>query len=417
MVRRLFLFKEALLFAGKALRVNLLRTVLSLLGVTVGILSIVGTSAFFDSIEKGLEDSFSMIGDDLVFIQKWPMGPEEGDEEYAWWKYMRRRNPRLRDAEQLSERLTTAEAVAFQVNAPKTVVYRNNNLENVPVAGISYSYDQVISIKVDEGRYFTEQECDAGRPVAIIGDNVRAGLFPNGGALGKKIKVGGTKMEIIGTLEPEGNGLLPQTMDDVILVNVNFITRLVEIKNSMDVQILVKAKQGVETVEMKDEVVAALRPIRGVKPGQDNDFSVMEASFIMDAIDNIFGVMDIVSVVIGIFALLVGGFGILNIMFVSVRERTNQIGIQKSLGARNAFILSQFLMESVFLCMIGAVVALLMIWGLLAIAELVFGFELVLSMGNLLYGMTIATVLGLLAGFLPARKASRMNPVEAIRFK
>lgn len=414
---RLRLVRESAEFAYRALRANLLRTVLSLLGVTVGIFCIVGVSSFFDSIEGSLEDSFSMIGDDLLFVQKWPMGPEQGDQEYAWWKYMSRRNPRVQDADLLQQRLQTAEAVAFQVKTWKTVEFRNNNLENVMVNGVSYPFNQAIGVDLEDGRWFTQNECISGAPLAIIGVNVAEGLFGNESPIGRKIKVGGLKTEVIGLIKREGNGLLPESLDDVVMININMARRLVDVRNAQEVGITVKAREGIDVRETKDELIGTLRAIRGVKPRQDNDFSVMEASAILDAISSIFGVVDVVALILGSFALLVGGFGVLNIMFVSVRERTPLIGIQKALGARNAFIRNQFLMESVFLCMIGALVALVLLWILMMIGAAATGLDLSLSPGNVLYGVVIATVLGLLAGYLPARRASRMNPVDAMRFK
>lgn len=411
------LFKESVAFAVKALRVNLLRTVLSLLGVTVGIFCIVGVSAFFDNIEGEIAQSFSMIGDDLIFVQKWPMGPEDGDEEYAWWKYMRRRNPTVRDADMLSERLTTAAAVSYQVKIWRTLENGNSNIENVPIAGVGFSHNKTVAIKLQSGRWFTETECNTGRPVCIIGTNVAQGLFGEQSPIGQKLKLSGVKMEVIGLIEREGNGLMPESLDDIAIINIGSARRLVDLRNAQEVSITVKAAEGISVDETKDELIGTLRAIRGVKPKQANDFSVIEASFILDAMQSVFGVLDITSIVIGIFALLVGGFGVLNIMYVSVRERTGIIGIQKSLGANNRFIRNQFLMEAIFLCLIGAAVALLLVWVILLIVSGVMEMTLTLSLGNVLYGVSIATGIGLLAGFLPARKASRMNPVEAIRFK
>lgn len=405
-------------FAAKALRVNLMRTVLSLLGVSVGILCIVGTSALFDSVERGIEESFSMIGDDLVFVQKMPMGPEEGDEEYEWWKYMARRNPQVRDAELLAERLSTAEAVSFVVKSWKTIQFGNSSLERVPTIGVMHPYNRMVNVNLSDGRWFTELEVDGGRPVCILGQNVVDGLFgPQTDPIGNAIKVAGLKLEVIGRVEKQGNGLMPESPDDAVLIPVDFARRLVDLRNAQEVNILVKARAGVEVAEMKDEVVAKLRPIRGVKPGQQNDFSVMEASFLTEMVDTLFGYVDIAGIVIGMFALLVGGFGVLNIMYVSVRERTNQIGIQKSLGARRSFILWQFLVESVFLCLIGAFAALLLIWLLFLLASSILEFTFSLSLSNVLSGIGISTAIGLIAGFTPARNAARMNPVDAIRFK
>ncbi len=410
------LIKESLLFALNSLRSNLVRTLLSLLGVTVGIFCIVSVPAFMESIELGMKKSFEMIGDDVVFIQKWPMGPEEGEEEYAWWNYLSRRQPSLKDMDMLEERMDLAEAMAFQVGANEVAEFRNNNLNNAVLLGVTHDYENVINLNIEEGRYFSPLESEGGRNVGIVGYDVAQALFGNDSPIGQTIKMGGLKVDIIGMFEKEGASLLQNGFDKAVVVPVQFSTRLIDLE-LMDTSIMIKAKEGISNNELKNEVIGTFRPIRRLKPGQSNDFSIIEATMITQIIDSIFGVAQLVGIGIGLCALLVGGFGILNIMYVSVKERTNIIGIQKGLGAKNYFILLQFLFESVFLCIIGGIAGLILIYILFFIVNTFIDFETVLSLGKVIQGLIISAILGLLAGIIPAFSASRLNPVEAIRSK
>ncbi|MCB0760669.1 MAG: ABC transporter permease [Flavobacteriales bacterium] len=407
-------FLESFAFATKALRANLMRTILSLSGITVGIFLIIAVLSLVSSLESGVKASFDMLGDDVLFIQKWPMGPEEGDEEYAWWKYMSRRQPRVRDFEDLEDRLAYAEALGFQSAAIKTAKYANNYMENVAVVGVSYGYQDVIEINLEDGRFFTDEEAASGRNVAVLGATTASQLFPDGQAVGKSIKVGGLKVEVIGVILKEGNSLLKNGFDESIVVPVNYATRLYDV-DEVDCSIIVKAKEGVPTEQLKDEIIANFRAIRGIKPTQGNDFSIIAATMIGEFIDGVFGIISGIGFGIGLISIFVGMFGIVNIMFVSVKERTPQIGIQKSLGAKRSFILNQFLIESMILCLIGGVVGLslviLVLYGLSVLTEVNF----FMSWTNAAIGIGMSALIGILSGILPAHRASRLNPVEAMR--
>lgn len=404
------------MFAWQALVTNKLRTILSLLGVTIGIFSIIFVLSVVDSMEADMKSSLDMIGSDILFIQKWPMGPEEGAEEYEWWKYMGRRQPSLKDMEKLDRRLQSHAAMAYQSNIQKSAEYGNNYLDPVFLTGVSYEYNQTITLKIDKGRYFTKQECDAGANVAIIGDIVANQLFGSEDPLGKDIKIGGLKVLVIGVLKKEGASLFGNGTDQAAFLPIEFATRLMNV-DYQDASIIVKAKEGLDNNQLKDEVISTFRAVRSVKPGAANDFSIIESKMISGMVDSIVGVFNIAGVIIGIFAILVGAFSIANIMFVSVRERTNIIGIQKSLGAKNYFILLQFLFESIALCMIGGAIGLffvfLMAKGLTAAVD----FNFILPLSRIVMGLSISVIVGIISGFIPAWKASRLNPVDAIRSK
>lgn len=410
------LIKESFQFAAKALLVNKLRSVLSLLGVAIGIFSIIFVLSVVDSMESDMKKSFDMIGSDILFIQKWPMGPEQGDEEYAWWKYMRRRPPQMRDMEELRDRLPMAAAVAMQSSTVGTAEYKNNFLNEAYPMGVTYQYRETIAISVAEGRYFTADECESGKNFAIIGDIVREQLFGGGSALGKEITISGLKVMVIGVFEKEGASLFGNGFDQSVMMPYDFAVRIIGTESD-DTNIVLKGKEGMTNDELRDEVVAVMREVRSIKPGADNNFSVIQSSMISGMIDSIVGLFNVVGMIIGIFSILVGAFSIANIMFVSVSERTNIIGIQKALGAKNYFILFQFLFESVLLCLFGGTIGLLFVWALTAVLTSAIDFQFILPMSRIVMGVSISVIVGMLAGIIPAMKAARLNPVDAIRSK
>ncbi len=410
------LIKESFQFATNALMVNKLRSMLSLIGVAIGIFSIIFVLSVVDSMEKDMKESFDMIGSDILFVQKWPMGPEEGDEEYAWWKYMSRRPPQLRDMKKLQDRLPTASAIAMQTQGVSVAEYKNNFIKETYPMGVTFQYRETIALNIASGRYFTSDECESGKNYCIIGEIIREQLFGSAEGLGKEITVGGLKVVVIGVFKKEGASLFGNGFDQAIMMPYDFATRIIGTGNDDD-SIVLKAKPGITTTELKDEVTAVMREVRSVKPGADNNFSVIESSMISGAIDSIVSVFNVVGMIIGIFSILVGAFSIANIMFVSVSERTNIIGIQKALGAKNYFILYQFLFESVLLCLFGGAMGLVLVYLLVTVLTSAIEFDFVLSLGRIIMGVSISAIVGIVAGIIPAIRASRLNPVDAIRSK
>ena len=411
------LFGESIAFAYQALVVNKLRTFLSLLGVTIGIFSIISVFTLVDSLKAGIEDSFEILNDDVLFIQQMPWGPEEGDTEFKWWEFIRRRQPSLKDASNLEKRLTKADAVAFATGSSGVSEYKNNSFSSTQIAGVSFDYQKVIKLDIAEGRYFTEAESEGGRNSVIIGSEVAEVLFGNLNPIGKSIKVKGQKVKVIGVFSKEGTSIIGSPFDQLVLMPVKFITRMIDLRKT-DCQILVKSKSGVSNAELKDEIIGQFRAIRKLSIKKKNDFSVNEASMLSALVDGVFVMINAVGVIIGFFAILVGGFSIANIMFVSVKERTNIIGIQKALGAKNSFILLQFLAESVALCVFGGIIGLILMSILVLIINLISdSFTLEIFWSNLVKGVAISALIGVISGILPAYSASRLNPVDAIRSK
>lgn len=402
-------------FAINALVVNRLRTVLSLLGITIGIFAIISVFTLVDTLENDIRSSIEELGDDALMIQKWPMGPEEGDEEYAWWKYWQRPEPKMAEAAQLRERLTLATDVTYQANINRTIERANNFVESVDIAMVTHEFDRVINLKIAQGRYFSEMESTSGKPIVIVGAVIAQKLFPTGSALGKSVKIGGAKATVIGVFEEEGENILGSGFDNAALIPARFGKMMVDSERLQGAQLIVKAAPGVSNEQLKDEVVSALRNIRRQRPTEEKSFAVIEPAMLNSLIDELIGFINTIGWVIGGFSILVGGFSISNIMFVSVKERTGQIGIQKSLGARNNFILTQFLAESIILSLIGGGVGLFIIYLGTLVASAALDMEVVLSLANIGIGLGLSVVIGLISGLVPAWMASQLDPVEAIR--
>lgn len=416
MIVLLRLIKESLLFAVISLTVNKLRTFLSLLGITIGIFAIILVYSIVDSLEKNIRDSVSQLGDNVVYVQKWPWG---GGGEYPWWKYLNRPVPLSKESDLLRKRSQYAENIAFGTSLGGANAKRNGlDAGGVEVLGVTFEYNQIWDFELQEGRYFTETEMYGGKPYGIIGANIAEGLFSGGESpIGQQITIRGQKLIVIGVFEKVGESLVGQSYDKMVLVPFKFVRTVVNTDRNDGNLIMVSAKEGITLAQLKDELTGLMRSIRRLRPGADDNFALNDPSLISNQLDGLFGVLGLVGTVIGGFSILVGGFGIANIMFVSVRERTNEIGIQKALGAKNFVILIQFLTESIVLCLVGGAAGLLLVYlGALAAAK-AFDFDIFLSTKNIVVGLGLSGVIGLLSGFIPAWMASRLDPVEAIRMQ
>lgn len=410
------LFSESFLFAFQALRVNKLRTFLSLLGITIGIFAIISVFTVTDSLERKIRSDVSSLGNNVIYVQKWPWVPEGGG-DYPWWKYMNRPVPGIKEMNELDKKSSTASAMAYVADiGSQTLKHKSSSVENCNIICASHKYDEVKNFDISEGRYFTESESNSGKPVALIGDDIKGALFPKGNAIGNELVVRGYKLTIIGTIEKQGSSLIDNSLDNVVIIPINFARSIINLRsNDIDPFIMVKAREGIATTEMKDELRGAMRSVRKLKPLESEDFALNETSLLSNGLEQLFSTLNIAGWIIGIFAILVGGFGIANIMFVSVKERTNVIGIQKSLGSKNYFILLQFLIEAVVLCIIGGCIGLLLVLLLSIAATNATGFDLTLTTGNIVMGIFISAIIGIISGYIPAYQASQMNPVDAIR--
>ncbi|WP_286755971.1 ABC transporter permease [Roseivirga sp. UBA838] len=410
------LMGESIRFALQVLTTNLLRTTLSLLGVTIGIMLIISVFTMVDSLEKNIKDSLDFLGSNVVTVDKFPYGTGP-DPNYPWWKYFRRPNNSYSEFEFLQANLKNATAITIVGSASTTVRYKSSSLGGTDVWGITYQYKDVYEVEIAQGRYFTQQEIEGGRSVAIIGNEVAQTLFPNENPIGKDIKVRGYKVRVIGIMQREGESFIgTPSNDDRIYIPYKMFTKMYYIGRIFGINPSVAVKgleDDIGLVELQNEMEGLLRKARGLRPKEESNFALNRPEAIAEALGGIFDVLGMAGWVIGGFAILVGGFGIMNIMFVSVQERTKLIGIQKSLGAKNYFILFQFLFESVFLCLLGGAVGVLIVFLLTFIP---FGtLEVTLSAKNILLGVVVSSIIGVASGIIPSAKAARLDPVDAMR--
>ncbi|MGY5851614.1 ABC transporter permease [Salegentibacter sp. F14] len=408
------LLKESFTFAVNALRNNKLRTFLSLLGVTIGIFSIIAVLAAVDSLEKEIKGSLSSLDNSTIIIMRFSFGPTDVPQ----WKRQQFPDVSYDEYQHLKRSLPELDAVSYVIGVPsESIKYQDVTSENVDVGAVTSEYYDIEAFELNEGRFFNESESVSGSAVVVLGHEIAINLFGNSSPLGKEVRLYGRKLQVIGVLEKQGASLFGNSRDGQAFLPVNLVRRIYGDNNKgVFPQIILKPEEGVDNAEFMAIVEQQLRNYRAIKPGETNTFFINQLQGFADFIDNITGQMNIIGLIISGFSLLVGGFGIANIMFVSVKERTNLIGIQKSLGAKNKFILFQFLFEAVILSVIGGLIGLFLVWVVSIIASQFTGdFEFVLSPWNLMLGTIVAAVIGLISGIIPAISASKLDPVEAIR--
>ncbi len=407
--------KESFNFAISALKNNKLRTFLSLVGVTIGIFSIIAVLAAVDSLKKEIEGSISGLDNKTIIIMRVNFGPTDVPQ----WKWEQFPDVTFEEYQYLERSVPNIEAITYTLNVPnETIKYEENQVVNVPIGAVTDSYYNIENLKLAEGRFFNASESNSGSHVVVLGDEIANKLFGGGAqAIGKKVRIYGRKFTVIGVLAKEGAGLFGNSKDTSVWIPVNVLRRIYGDNNKNTFpQIVIKPKRNVDNAEFIAMLTQQLRLKRGLKPNQINDFFVNQLQGLTDFIDNITKSMNIIGLIISGFSLLVGGFGIANIMFVSVKERTNLIGIQKSLGAKNRFILFQFLFEAIILAVIGGLIGLVLVFIVSVVASQFTGdFQFVLSPWNMFLGTAISAIIGLISGILPAVSASRLDPVEAIR--
>jgi putative ABC transport system permease protein len=396
-----------------ALRNNKLRTLLSLLGVTIGIFSIIAVLAAVDSLDRKISQDLSSLDKNTIYLMKFSFGPSE----IPQWKREQFPNVQYDEYTYLKSTMTNTDEVAFQIFTKReSLKYDSNVVSDVNMVPVSYEFIDIQGLEFEKGRFYNESESNSGAKVIVLGNEIASSLFEDIDPLGKSVRVYGQKFTVIGVLKKEGAGLFGDSDDTSAYLPVNFIRQSYGDNNTALTNVIVfKPNSGVDMAAYKEEISQKLRTNRGLKAGEIDNFFINVFSGFTDLIDGIILNMKFGGWMISGFSLLVGGFGIANIMFVSVKERTNLIGIQKSLGAKNKFILFQFLFEAIILSVIGGVIGLFLVWIIAFVLTKALDFEFVLGMGNVLLGTGLAALIGLISGILPAITASKLDPVEAIR--
>lgn len=409
------LIYESFSFATSSLKANKLRTFLSLLGITIGIFAIISVFTVIDSLEKGIRDSLDGLGTNMIYIQKMPWTVEEGETEYPWWRYINRPVPEIDEAGEIMRRSNSVDNAVFLFGFNRTAQSGSDNMDNVTIMATSFGLLDIWNLDVEQGRYFTENEMRTGAPVTVIGAEIAEKLFSGLNPVGRSVKIQGYKFLVIGVYEKKGQDAFGSSMDKNIHISATKSFYMIDIRNRDRGQtICVKAKSDIDSDKFRAELEGIMRTIRRLKPIEDNDFALNEVSIIANQFDQFFVVFNMAGAIIGGFSILVGGFGIANIMFVSVKERTKIIGIQKSLGAKKYFILLQFIFEAIILSLIGGVIGLFLIYIGTLIVTYAADFEITLTTANIIKGLMISSVIGFIAGFMPARSAAKLDPVLAI---
>jgi len=415
MKKMLFELLESLKFSIKSLKSNLLRTLLSLLGVSVGIFSIVAIYTAIDAINHTVMDSMNKFGQNTLYISRFSF---MGKSNVPRWKRKNFPFPTIDEYKFLHKNLNPDEvkAVTFQIFMPATTltVPGGETINGAELIANGAEFPNIQELDFEAGRFFNKQEEAHATPVIVLGADLKEALFGKQNAIGKYIRLYGKKLKVIGVLKKEGEVGGPSN-DGRAYISSNFARTIVSPKKSFTA-IIVAPQPTADIKKLTDKITVLLRQKRKIKPGDINNFFVNNINFIKDMIENMTKVVKLGGGFLALFSLLIGAFGIANIMFVSVKERTNQIGIQKALGAKNSFILWQFLFEAMFLSLIGGVIGIALVWlGTKLVSQISPSFPITLTVQNIIIGLFISSVIGIIAGLWPAWKATKLNPVEAIR--
>lgn len=415
MFRYVEIIGSSLKMALEEFRSNKLRTFLSLFGITIGIFCIISVLATVNSLEKNVQNDINALGTNSIYVDKWEYS---GGPEYPWWKMMKRPPIRYEEMELLKQKVTSADNMAFKIETQDKVEYEDNLVTGVKYYGFSEEFANIQKVEVAQGYYFQQADFDQAGNSIVMGFNVAEQLFGKPeNALGKQIEIKGKIGNVIGLIKKQGQSLVNAwEFDNCIIMPHRFLKTMVIEKNA-DPLIIVKGKDNVTVAQLKDELTGAMRSIRKLKPMEEDNYSLNDIEPFKQFASDIFSGINQGGWAIAALSLVVGMFGVANIMFVTVRERTGQIGLKKAIGAKRSTILLEFLLESAFLCIMGGAIGLLLVFILTQIFSRVFDFPIFISVGIMGLAVTICIIIGILAGIIPASIAAKMDPVVAIRSK
>jgi len=415
MVKVLGILWNSFKMALQELKVNKLRTFLSLFGITIGIFCIIGVLATIDSLKTKISSDLSGLGNNSIFIDKWDY---DGGPEYPWWKFVKRPSMKISEMDFIQKRSALASNIAFFVSSLATFSYEENNLKGVNLYGVSNDFNKIQTFNIGSGRYFNETDFTRGVSYCVIGDKVAEELYGKSEkALGKTIAYSGRRLLIIGIIEKQGSSMIGGfDYDKTVIVPYGYYASIFNPDNN-NPYIMVQAKPGIASKALQDELNGIMRQLRKLSPTQEDNFTCNDVAQFKDQIESVFTSINMGGWAIAGLSLLVGAFGVANIMFVTVRERTSQIGLKKAIGAKSSTILYEFLLESAFLCVIGGLVGLLLVWLLTVALGAVLPFPIFIAPSIVILALSICIILGMISGIIPASIAAKMNPVEAIRTK
>lgn len=402
--------------AFQELRANKLRTFLSLLGITIGIFCIIAVFTVLDSMKNNIRTEISSLGSDVLYIGRWPWMDEGG--EYKWWEFLRRPSMGTAELKAVERDVKTIDFATLSYrDGGLSLKHNDQEISGVTGYAVTNFFDKIQNIEIDDGRYLSLSEIDGGSNAVVIGSKVYDALFPGQtSAVGKKISFRGKSFNVVGVMRKVGQNMAGFNFDNGIVYSYYAAAGMVDVKSvGKDPTLIVKTGNRISVEDAKLEVEGVLRRIRKVRPGEKNNFAVNQLSQITERLNVMFTSINAIGGIIGFFSLLVGTFGIANIMFVTVKERTKMIGLKKAIGAQSNSILLEFLVEAVTLSLIGGLLGILFVMLLAVILTYAADFPVTLSLTNFVTGISISALVGIIAGFIPARSASRLDPVAAIR--
>jgi len=416
MIRRTFeIIGNSFKMALQELWKNKLRTFLSLFGITIGIFCIIGVLATVNSLEQNIKNEVRSLGNNTIYVDKWVYA---GGPDYPWWKYVNRPSPKYEEINQIKERTASAKYAAFRIMVQDQVDYKGSTLSNVNYYGITEDFDGIQPLEISFGRYLLESEFERGANVIVIGNDIAEKIFGNAElAVDKEVTIRGKKVMIIGVIKKQGKQMIGGWDFDQSLITPYRFARSIMNELRADPVIMVQGQDNLSSKALKDDLQGTMRAIHKLNPKQDDDFALNDINDLTESISTAFVSLNIGGWAIAALSLIVGMFGVANIMFVTVRERTSQIGLKKAIGAKSRVILTEFLLESAFLCIIGGLIGLTLVFILTQILSGVLDFPVYISTSNMIMAIVICIIVGIAAGFIPARQAARMDPVVAIRSK
>ncbi len=399
-------FREGLAISWSAICANKMRSVLTTLGIIIGIVTVTLMGTAIRGLNTAFLNSISTVGMDVFFIQKFPWF---GDQ--PWWKIRNRREIYLTDGEAFIRNGNPAWPVALESIGIGTLKSGNSTATGVVLIGTTENETATSALTFKEGRFLTAPEVDGGRPVCVLGADLADSFFPHGSALGSAVRINNANFEVIGVLEKRGKFLGLENLDNTAYIPVTrFVRRFAFFPG---IRIVVKVGTTSNIEESKEEVRSVMRRVRRLAPGDEDDFSVNSLDKLVSDFKKLSGIIGSVGLFITGLSLFVGGIGIMNIMFVSVAERTREIGIRKAIGAKRRTILLQFLIEAATICLLGGLIGLAIAW--LATLGLRYFMPASMSPTIVTVALAVSILTGVAAGFFPAWRAARMNPVDALR--